>query len=82
MYVAWAIYKISDALKIAIIIPVFKKDNRNDCAEFGLQIYETMIRELQKYIWIIWVFPVNFWAAQIQKTDTLHVSSPHRNYNF
>jgi hypothetical protein len=42
MYVGWAIYKILDALKIAVIIPVFKEDNRNDCAEFGLQIYETM----------------------------------------
>jgi hypothetical protein len=25
MYVGWAIYKILDAMKIAIIIPVFKK---------------------------------------------------------
>jgi hypothetical protein len=36
-------YKISDALKIALTVQVFKGGNGNDHAEFHLQIYETMI---------------------------------------
>lgn len=86
MYVGWAIYKIFDALKIAIIIPIFKKNNRNDCAEFGLQIHEFMITRCLNRITEIYLDHLSasceFLIGSNEEINAFHANSAHRDYNF